>query len=87
MRLLYRLPDLVKPGGQLFITTPFSWLDDHTPSANWLADGAQDSFSGLTSALDGAFELDTRWNMPFLIREHVRKFQYSIAQASRWIRV
>lgn len=86
MRLLRRLPDLLKPGGQLFITTPFSWLEAYTPPENWLGDGAQDSFGGLRRALEPAFALDARWDMPFLIREHARKFQYSIAQASRWIR-
>lgn len=87
MRLLKRLPDLLKPGGQLFITTPFTWLEAYTPSANWLGDGAQDSFAGLRTALDSSFSLDAQWDMPFLIREHARKFQYSIAQASRWVRV
>jgi hypothetical protein len=77
---------LVKPGGQLFITTPFTWLDEYTPSANWLGDGAQDSFAGLQAALGPQFALQRQWDMPFLIREHARKFQYSIAQASRWVR-
>lgn len=86
MRLLQRLPELVKPGGQLFITTPFTWLEEYTPSENWLGDGAQDSFAGLRAALEPAFELDAQWDMPFLIREHARKFQYSIAQGSRWLR-
>jgi putative 4-mercaptohistidine N1-methyltranferase len=86
MRLLQRLPDLVKPGGQLLITTPFTWLESYTPSSNWLGDGAQDSFAGLTAALEPTFTLDAQWDMPFLIREHARKFQYSIAQASRWRR-
>jgi len=87
MRLLRRLPELVKPGGQLFITTPFTWLEAYTPPANWLGDGAQDSFAGLRRALEPAFALDSRRDMPFLIREHARKFQYSIAQASRWHRM
>ena len=87
MRLLSRLPELIKPGGQLFITTPFTWLEEYTPSDNWLGDGAQDSFAGLTDALLPAFSLNKRWDMPFLIREHARKFQYSIAQASIWSRV
>lgn len=86
MRLLNRLSDLVRPQGQLFITTPFTWLEEYTPGENWLGDGAQDSFAGLTEALTPSFELDARWDMPFLIREHARKFQYSIAQASRWVR-
>jgi len=87
MRLLQRLPELVKPGGQLFITTPFTWLEDYTPRRNWLGDGARDSFAGLRQALEPHFVLDAQWDMPFLIREHARKFQYSIAQASRWVRV
>lgn len=86
MRLLERLSELVKPGGQLFITTPFTWLDEYTPAKNWLGDGARDSFAGLRSALEPAFILDAQWNMPFLIREHARKFQYSVAQASRWVK-
>lgn len=86
MRLLQRLPELVKPGGQLFITTPFTWLEDYTPRHNWLGDGARDSFAGLRQALESHFTLDAHWDMPFLIREHARKFQYSIAQSSRWVR-
>ena len=87
MRLLRRLPELVRPGGQLFITTPFTWLEEYTASANWLGDGAADSFAGLRQSLQPAFVLEAQWDMPFLIREHARKFQYSIAQASRWRRV
>jgi len=86
LRVLNRLIELVKPGGQLFITTPFTWLETYTPSGNWLGDGAQDSFEGLRKALEPAFALERKWDMPFLIREHARKFQYSIAQASRWVR-
>lgn len=86
MRLLERLAALVRPGGQLLITTPFTWLEEYTHPANWLGDGAQDSFAGLRSALEPDFELNQQWDMPFLIREHARKFQYSIAQASRWVR-
>lgn len=86
MRVLHRLIELVKPGGQLFISTPFTWLKSYTPSENWLGDGAQDSFNGLKNVLEPAFALDAKWDMPFLIREHARKFQYSIAQASRWVR-
>lgn len=87
MRLLRRLPELIKPGGQLFITTPFTWLEEYTPPENWLGDGAQDSFAGLRKVLEPTFSLDAEWDMPFLIREHARKFQYSISQASRWRRI
>ena len=86
LKLIGRLPKLLKPGGQLFITTPFSWLEEYTQEEHWLNHGGQDSFSSLQVALEPDFELDDEWNMPFLIREHARKFQYSVAQASRWIR-
>ena len=88
MRLINRFAELVRPGGQLVITTPFTWLESFTPEDRWLSARAKDSFSGLTQALEAAnqFKLDATWDMPFLIREHQRKFQFSIAQASRWIR-
>ncbi len=86
-RCLQRLPELVKPGGRLLITTPFTWLEAYTPRERWLGDGATDSFGGLRSALEPAFRLEQKWDMPFLIREHARKFQYSIAQASLWVRL
>jgi putative 4-mercaptohistidine N1-methyltranferase len=84
--LLQRLASLLRPGGQLFITTPFTWMESFTPAENWLADGEADSFTGLKDALAADFKLEAHWDMPFLIREHARKYQYSIAQASRWIR-
>ena len=84
MRLLRRLPDLLRPGGQLFMTTPFTWLEAYTPEENWLGRDSSDSFSGLKTALEPEFSLNKKWDMPFLIREHARKFQYSVAQASRW---
>ncbi|MEM7791223.1 MAG: putative 4-mercaptohistidine N1-methyltransferase [Verrucomicrobiota bacterium] len=87
LRVLHRLTEIVRPGGQLLITTPFTWLEEYTPSENWLGNGAQDSFAGLRRALEPKFELMKRWDMPFLIREHARKFQYSLAQASRWKKV
>ncbi len=89
INLLNRFSNLVRPGGQLFITTPFTWLEQFTPPDNWLNMNAKDSFSGLRSVLEdnGHFSLVKSWNMPFLIREHSRKFQFSMAHASRWVRL
>src|SRR5438045_1877958 len=33
---LNQLPGIVKPGGQLVIASPFSWLDQYTPKRQWL---------------------------------------------------
>lgn len=87
LKFLDRLPQLVKPGGQLFMTTPFTWLEEYTPKENWLSHKTGDSFQGLCDVLDGSFKLLKNWDMPFLIRDHSRKFQFSIAQASRWQRL
>lgn len=84
--LLQRLPELVKHGGQLLLTTPFTWMEEYTPRKNWLGDGGQDSFDALKSELESGFSLDEKFDLPFLIREHSRKFQYGVALASRWIR-
>jgi putative 4-mercaptohistidine N1-methyltranferase len=33
---LERLPALLNSGGQLIITSPYTWLEDYTPRPNWL---------------------------------------------------
>jgi len=43
-------------------------------------------FDGLRDQLDSSFELVDTEDMPFLIRESVRKFQWTVAQASVWRR-
>lgn len=87
MRFLDRLPDLVRPGGQLLLCTPWTWLEEFTPKRHWIGghDGVR-SFDALQEILRPAFELDLRRELPFLIREHARKFQWSVSEGSRWIR-
>jgi SAM-dependent methyltransferase len=85
---LRRAADLVPPGGQFLLTTPFTWMEEYTPADQWL--GAQatgaDSFSVLQDFLAPNFALAERKEIPFLLREHSRKFQYTVACGSRWIR-
>ena len=83
--LLKRLPDLVKPGGQLLLATPFTWLEEFTARENWLGSG--DSEEELTRILSPDFELEEKREMPFVIREHRRKFQYSVSLGTRWRRL
>jgi hypothetical protein len=40
----------------------------------------------LASILEPHFQLETEKDLPFLIREHSRKFQYGISLGSRWRR-
>ncbi len=82
-RLLDRLLSLVKSGGQLLLTTPCTWLEEYTPPANW---PGSSTFEWLQEKLGGHFSLVHCADLPFLIREHARKFQWSVAQGTRWIR-
>lgn len=88
---LDRLPSLVRPGGQLVLTSPYTWLEEFTPRENWLGGFNRDgmrvaTLAGLRLALEENFTLVDVRDLPFLIREHARKFQFSVAQASIWRR-
>ncbi len=81
--LLSRLPSLVKPGGVLILTTPCTWLAEFTPPAAWPQARTLD---WLKSSLEQDFALEHQRDLPFLIREHERKFQWSVALGTRWKR-
>ncbi len=82
-KLIERLPALVKPGGQLLLTTPCTWLADFTPPENWPVGSTRD---WLKERLSEHFVLVHDQDLPFLIREHARKYQWSVAWGSRWVR-
>lgn len=80
-----RIPHLVKPGGQLLLATPFTWLEEYTSRNNWIGSG--DSKEKLQEILSPCFQLEYEEDLPFLIREHRRKYQYSISWGTRWRRL
>lgn len=92
--LLCRLPDpaaclrslakLVVPGGTVLITTPCSWMEEFTPKEAWLGGNELPTLEGIRANLEADFEWQSTEEMPFLIREHARKYQWSVAQASVW---
>ncbi len=90
---LSAIPPHVRPGGYLMITSPYTWLEIYTAKEKWLCGGSPAEGGDPTRGLDGLkkwlqpqFTLKEAWDMPFLIREHSRKYQWSVAQASLWIR-
>ena len=85
-RCLARLPELVTPGGWLIITSPYTWLEEYTPRAKWIDGHGRGTLAGLRDALAPAFDLHRTINLPFLIREHQRKYQWSVAEGSVWQR-
>lgn len=76
------LPRLVRPGGLLLLTSPYTWSEQFTPRPCWLTD----SFPALRKRLSPHFRLIRRRDVPLLLREHRRKFQLSFADATFWIR-
>ena len=82
---------LVRPGGLLVVMSPYTWMEQFTPADQWLGGYKQDdkpiySKDGLRRALDKDFELVKEEDIPLLIREHVRKYQYIVTYGSIWKR-
>jgi len=82
-RLLERLPALVRPGGRLVLTTPCTWLREFTPPENWPQGRTLD---WLRSSLEPDFRLEIQADLPFLIRETARKYQWTAALGTMWSR-
>lgn len=91
-RFLDRLPSLVKPGGVVVLTTPFSWLPGWTPKHHWLGGFVREgvpvrSFDQLKEVMEqNGFVLAATEEMPFVIREHARKYQWGCAHGSVWLK-
>lgn len=89
LQCLVGIVPFIRPGGQLIVTSPYTWLTDFTPKPHWLGGFVRDdahvrTFDTLSETLRPHFELLRRKNLPFLIREHARKYQWSIAEATVW---
>ena len=69
-RFLGQLHRLVAPGGQLLLASPFSWLEEYTPRPEWL------NARQVRTLLEPHFRRD----LPFLIREHHRKYQLVLSE-------
>jgi putative 4-mercaptohistidine N1-methyltranferase len=90
--LLNSFARLVQSGGYLILSSPYTWLEEFTSKSNWLG-GRYDStgqailtLDGIKEILQSSFDHQLTKDLPFLIREHARKFQWSVAQATLWRR-
>jgi len=83
LRLLARLPELVRLGGELVLATPCTWLEEFTPSAHWPQNG---TLPWLIEHLGDHFDLVRQADEPFLIRETARKFQWTSSLVTVWRR-
>jgi len=92
IKLLNSFSTLVRPGGHLILSSPYTWLEEFTPKSNWIggrcsaAGTAESTLDGLKINLLPNFNHLRTTDLPFLIREHARKFQWNVAQATVWRR-
>eukprot|EP00050_Salpingoeca_kvevrii_P007888 m.299312 g.299312 ORF g.299312 m.299312 type:complete len:320 (+) comp14100_c0_seq1:1567-2526(+) len=86
---------MLNKGGILVLVSPFSWVPDYTPPQNWIggSTGTDDkpvrSADRLRELLEatGKLELVHQSEMPFIIRNHIRRYQWGISCAMVWRRL
>ena len=84
----------IKIGGLLVVSCPYSWSEEHTPKERWIGgfvDGETGkeikSFDGLKDRLSTHFRLVGKpVDVPFVLRETSRKFQYNVVEIAVWER-
>jgi len=80
-------------GGLLIIATPCTWLEEHTPRAEWVGGFKKDgenftTLDGLKARLGGHFRLiEGPLDVPFVLRETKRKFQHTLSEVTVWERL
>jgi SAM-dependent methyltransferase len=91
-QLLKNLVSYLNPGGVLVLSSPYTWLPEFTSPQEWLGGTADEAgkpkaaLASLQVLLGRTCDLLSTRDLPFLIREHARKFQWSVAQATVWRR-
>lgn len=81
---LNNIHQIIKPKGVLIITSPYSWMEEFTKNENWLRGNS--GLESLNEILDEYFDLKKIENIPFLMREHLRKYQWGVSQLSLWVK-
>lgn len=80
-------------GGVLMLTSPYTWLEEHTPREEWIGGYKKDgenvtTLDGLKAILGQHFTLlQTPVEVPFVIRETNHKFQHTLSEVTLWERI
>ncbi len=81
---------MIRSGGLLMLSSPYTWQEDYTPKQNWLG-GFRENGEAVTThqalrrILAAEFEeVQGPQNVPFVIRETARKFQHTVAELTLW---
>jgi 5-histidylcysteine sulfoxide synthase/putative 4-mercaptohistidine N1-methyltranferase len=92
-KFLGNVHERLNPGGLLLIATPCTWLEEHTPHAEWVGGFKKDgenftTLDGLKELLGAHFKLiEGPLDVPFVLRETRRKFQHTLSETSIWERI
>ncbi|KAL7447072.1 hypothetical protein ACHAXM_010743 [Skeletonema potamos] len=92
MAALNAMPKIVNKGGVVVMVTPFTWLEEFTKKSKWLGGFhdpvsqeplySKDNLKRIMESL--GFEKIHEEQMPLVIREHQRKYQYILSEATGW---
>ncbi|AXX89846.1 methyltransferase [Arcobacter suis] len=88
-KFLDDIPLRINKNGLLVLLSPYTWMEDYTPKENWLGGYIKDNkevktLDTLKDNLLGNFELLETIDVPFVIKETSRKYQYTLSQMSIW---
>ncbi|KQT41189.1 MULTISPECIES: 5-histidylcysteine sulfoxide synthase [unclassified Methylophilus] len=80
-------------GGVLMLSSPYTWLEEHTPREEWIGGYKKDgenvtTLDGLKAILGEHFTLmQPPADIPFVIRETNHKFQHTLSEVTLWERI
>ena len=92
-KFLNIIHERINTGGLLMITSPYTWLEEHTKKEDWVGGYKRDgenftTLDGLKEALGKHFKLiQGPQAVPFVIRETKRKYQHTLAEATIWEKI
>jgi 5-histidylcysteine sulfoxide synthase/putative 4-mercaptohistidine N1-methyltranferase len=92
-KFLQAIHQRINVGGLLMLTSPYTWLEEYTPRADWVGGFKRDGESfttldGLKKLLGPHFRLlEGPLEVPFVIRETRRKHQHTLSEVTIWERL
>ncbi len=92
-KLLASIHTRINSGGLLMITSPYTWLTEHTKKEAWVGGFKRDgenftTLDGLKEILGKHFRLvQEPISVPFVIRETKRKFQHTLSEVTIWEKI
>jgi len=92
-KLLNTIHTLINSGGLLMISSPYTWLTEHTKKEDWIGGYKRDgenftTLDGLKEILGQHFKLiQGPQAVPFVIRETKRKFQHTLSEVTIWEKI